>query len=400
MNILNVNQSSVIRGGSDIYWQSLSGLLKENNHVVHDYYSIENELDKKDFIYPKAVDFENPNLISILKYCYNIDARKKIESFIFDKKINVAHLHIYYGKLTASILEPLRMANIPIVQTLHEYKLVCPTYKLYRNGSVCHECRDNKFYNALVNKCNRNSFSRSLLSTVESYVSLLCGSQSKIDHFITVSDYQRNEILKMGFDPHNITTIHNFINDSGFEPSHKNPEYILYFGRIEKEKGIDVIIDAAKILCNKNIKFILAGEGSYLNAASSIVSELGLSNVEFLGYKNKNEIVKLINGSFAVIAPSLWYETFGLVLLEAFSCAKPVIASNIGGMTEIIHDGVDGFLITPGSAEELADKVEFIISNFRQAQQMGEAGYKKQKSVFSKQAHFKKLMNVYSQVRG
>lgn len=400
MNILNVNQSSIIRGGSDIYWQSLSGLLKENNHVVYDYYSIENGRDKTNCIYPKALDFENPDLMSILKYCYNVDAGKKIARFISDKKINTAHLHIYYGKLTASILKPLCEANIPIVQTLHEYKLVCPTYKLYRNGNVCHECRNNNFYNALVNKCNRNSFSRSLLSTVESYVSLLCGSQSKIEHFITVSDYQRNEILKMGFAPHNVTTIHNFIDDSGFEPSHKNPEYILYFGRIEKEKGIDVIIDAARILCTKNIKFILAGEGSYLNRARSIVNELGLSNIEFLGYKNKNEIIELINGSFTVIAPSLWYETFGLVLLEAFSCAKPVIASNIGGMTEIINDGVDGFLVLPGSAEELAEKIEFIVSNPRQAQYMGEAGYKKQKSVFSKQAHFKKLMSVYSQVGG
>lgn len=397
MDVININQSSVIRGGSDIYFLALSELLKSNGNNVYEFYANEGKENEN---LPNAIDFNNPNILDLFYYCYNPIAKNKISSFIENKKIDLAHLHIYYGKLSSSILSPLKSKGIPIVQTLHEYKLICPTYKLYRDGCVCHDCKNNKFYKALTNKCNRGNIARSLLSTAESYVSLFCGSQSKIDHFITVSDYQKSEIVKMGFPSNNITTIHNFIDDTGFTPDYRSPEYILYFGRIEKEKGIDVILDAAKLLHYKNIKFILAGDGGYLADAIAKLKVMGLSNVEFVGRKSKSEIIKLINGSFTVIAPSLWYETFGLVLLEAFSCAKPVIASNIGGMTEIIHDGVDGFLITPGSAEELADKIEFIVSNSCQAQRMGEAGYKKQKSVFSKQAHFKKLMNVYSQVRG
>lgn len=396
MRIMNVNQSSKIIGGSDIYWKSLSELLIEHGHDVFEFYSQKNDIEGSKLIFPKEVDFESPKIIDLLRYCYNFDASSKIDSFINENSPQIAHLHIYYGKLTSSILRAIANRGMPIVQTLHEYKVVCPTYKMYRDDNVCYDCKDNKFHSALINKCNRRSFSRSLLSTVESYLTLLNGSQSKIDQFITVSDYQKRELVKMGMAEDRIETVHNFIDSNLFNSAPMTGEYFLYFGRIEKEKGIQVILSAADKLKNIGCKFLFVGDGNFLEEAKEIVSNRKLTNVTFYGSVERTKIPSLISRSIAVLAPSLWSETFGLVLLEAFACSKPVVASNIGGMTEIITDSIDGFLIKPGDVDELAEKLLFLFGNSESARKMGENGLKKQDTKFSRDVHYSKINRIYN----
>ncbi|MGF1717046.1 glycosyltransferase family 4 protein [Photobacterium chitinilyticum] len=396
MKIINVNQSSRVVGGSDIYWKSLTELLRSNGNEVFEFHpSVES-----DAVFPKELDFNNPKLLDFFKYCYNYEAEKKLNKFVEMHNPQLAHLHIYYGKLTASILKPFQQRDIPVVQTLHEYKIVCPTYKMYRDNKVCYACSNNNFYKAALYKCNRNSIPRSILTSLESYVSLIKGSQSMIQQYISVSDYQRNELIKMGIDGNKVKTVHNFIEDSLFFPEYNDGEYFLYFGRVEKEKGIDVIIDTAERTKKHGAKFLVVGDGNYLKEALSIVNTRNIDNIKFHGPTSRNNISTLINKSIAVLAPSLWSETFGLVLLEAFACSKPVIASDIGGMTEIITDGTDGFLVSPGSVDELVDKVIFLSSNVKVAKEMGASGLIKQKTLFSKKAHYEKIKSIYRELLG
>ncbi len=159
MKVLNISQSFEIKGGSDVYFRSLTELLREHGLQVEEFASTPENSE----VYPKAIDFEKPGLKEVAKYIYNPEAKQKLGSLLGRTSFDVAHLHIYYGKLTTSILAPLKDQGIPIIQTLHEYKIVCPTYKLYDGRNVCLECKNNRFYKCFLKKCNRNSYVRSAL---------------------------------------------------------------------------------------------------------------------------------------------------------------------------------------------------------------------------------------------
>jgi glycosyltransferase involved in cell wall biosynthesis len=396
MNILTCNQNYHVKGGSDIYFLALNRLLENDGHLVIPFASNakKNQSPPGEKYFPNTSDFERANLIDLTNYIYNLNAKNKLELLLAENKIDLAHLHIYYGKLTSSILKPLTVRGIPIVQTLHEYKLVCPVYTMFSDQTVCYDCNNNKMFNALVKKCNRNSLSRSLLSTVESYASIALGSQNKIDKFIAVSDFQKEQIIRMGGKRNKITTIHNYIETEGY-CEHGQGDYFLYFGRVEEVKGIQVLIEGFKEL--RHIKLFIAGDGSYLTKAMQYCMEENIRNITFLGHLSKTQLLPYLSSCIASITPSLWAETFGLTLLESFACNKPVIASNIGGMTEIIIDKLNGFLIKPSDVGELKEKVIFLNNNRDTARKMGVAGRHHLEVAFSKEVHLRKLKDVYKE---
>lgn len=395
MEIINISQSFEIKGGSDTYFKALSALLADHGITVKEFASSVNESE----VYPRAINFDKPSLTEIVKYFYNPDAKKKLESFLSANRFDVAHLHIYYGKLTSSILQPLKKQGIPIVQTLHEYKIVCPTYKLYDGHALCKDCSGNHFYKALFKKCNRDSFAKTFISAAEAYVSLWGGSQSLIDRFITVSDFQKRQIADMGFKSDKITTVHNFIDLSTYPDFYREGEYVLFFGRIEQVKGIDSLIDAFESLPD-HMKLLIIGHGGYETEVRKRIdasSSLG-KKIKILGFMNKEEISRAIHQSKFVVVPSIWYETFGLTVVEAMAHFKPVIGANIGGITEIISDGQDGFLITPGSQVELADQIKLLWNDESLIKKMGMAARQKVEQHFSPQQHFEKLNTIYREL--
>jgi glycosyltransferase involved in cell wall biosynthesis len=392
MNILNISQSFKIVGGSDVYFRSLTELLQYYGMTVDEFASLPE--DSED--YPKELDFEHPGVSDIAKYIYNPEAKKKLSRFLQRKKYDVAHLHIYYGKLTSSILQPLKDRGIPIIQTLHDYKLVCATYRLFDGKKICFDCRNNQFYKCFLKKCNRNSYLRSGLSVTESYVSVWLGSQSQIDHFITVSDFQQAQFRKMGFKGENISTVHNFLSLEGYPVAYQTGDYVLYFGRVEKEKGVAVLLDAFELL-PAGIRLVIAGDGTYRDEMLQRIetSPKLKSNVTYAGFHKKEALSTIIAEARFVIVPTIVYETFGLAVIEAMGHFKPVIGVNHGGITEIISQGEDGYRVTPGSAKEIAERTVELWNNEPLVKQMGHAGRKKVETQFSQEQHFEKIRAIY-----
>lgn len=371
-------------------------MLRDKGHTVYEFYSTHDV--KKFNLYPKAIDFDSPRIMDIVNYCYNNDAKKKLAEFIENKKIDIAHLNIFYGKLTSSILKVLVDKKIPIVQTLHEYKLVCPTYKMSCNGEVCGACKGNKFFNAAIKRCNRKSFVRSFVSSIESYFSLIFGSQSKIDRFICVSDFQKNKIIDMGIDEKKLMTVHNFLPlyKLNKTPIKENGDFFLYLGRVEVEKGILVFMELAKR--RPNMKFVVVGDGGYLLQAIDKKLKEKIDNIEFVGKIESDKVDEYLQRAIALVVPSLWMETFGLVILEAFNYAKPVIASRQGGMTEIIMDKENGFLCDVGDADSFLKAVDYIYSNNDVGRKMGECGYARVREVFSEECFYHNIIKIYEEV--
>ncbi len=395
--ILNAGQNYHIRGGSDQCQFALTELLQSYNHSVVPFAAADprNRSTEWSRYFPEGVDFENPGPRDLLRFIYSRPAAKALQHLLQDVHIDIAHLHIYYGQLTTSIFKPLRKVGVPIVQTLHEYKIVCPVYTLLSSGEICQACQGQAFWHVLAKRCNRGSILRSALSMVESYVSRALGSTTKIDHFIAVSDFLRDKVIELGVPADKVTTVHNFIDASKFKPNTSPGEYFLFLGRLERLKGIFTLIEAASAL---NKPLLIVGHGSARSEIERLIEQNGLHHIQLLGFKQGEALQELIRNSICVVAPSEWYETFGLILIESFAHGRPVIASRIGGMTEVVSDGRDGLLFPPGNVEALRECLVWMEKHTEQAAEMGMLGRRKVEAQFDPETHYQKTMNVYHKV--
>ena len=398
LTVLNVSQRHRVYGGSDRYFFALAKILQECGHSVIPFttHHSNNLPTSWSNYFPEAVNFEAPSFKDICRFVYSKSANDSMRRMLENIPIDIAHLHIYYGQLTASILTPLQEARVPIVQTLHEYKIVCPVYTLVSNGEICQACKGHAFWNATLKRCNRGSVARSLLSTVESYVSKALGSVRNIDHFITVSNFQREKVIELGLPAEKVTTIHNFIDTNSIQPSVEPGEYFLYVGRLEKIKGLFTLIEAASSL--NEIPLLIAGDGEARLELEQLIEQNDLKHIHLLGFKGENELHQLIRNSICTLAPSEWYETFGLTLIESLAHGRPAIASYIGGMSELLSDTIDGFLVPPKNVEVLREKMIWMAKHRREAVEMGQAGRQKVETQFNPEIHYEKILDVYRKV--
>ena len=398
MNILQVNNYGFVRGGSDQCFIDVSELLIRNGHKVF-YLTSANEKNVVDSTYAvSGFEVDSPSLADIPKFFYSLDAQRKLRKIIERERPDLAHLHIYYGQVTSSILATFKKYDIPVVQTLHEYKLLCPVSSMVRNGRSCELCSGGEFWHAAWYRCKRGSLSRSLISALESYTSDLLGAKHAVDHFMAVSDFVRDKMIEHGLPEEKITTVHNFVRDEAFVDNEREGKYFLYIGRIEEIKGIRTLIHA--MVDMQSVDLLVVGSGGAREQLEQESRRLNLMNVHFLGFKTGQELKDLIAGAICIVAPSEWHETFGLVLVESFAHSRPVIASRMGGMTEVVSDGVDGLLFDAGNVDQLSDALNWMVSHRQQAVEMGKEGQKKARLRFSADKYYAEFMRVYRKVIG
>ncbi len=398
ISVVNISQNYYVRGGSDRYFFSLGELLEKQGHHVIPFASsqTQNQPTVWSKYFPEGVNFEKPSLRDISRFIYSAPAAKAIDRLVRDNQPQIAHLHIYYGQLTSSILSPLQNAGIPVIQTLHEYKLVCPIYSMISHGEVCEDCQGQNFWKAVIKKCNRGSLSRSVLSAVEAYVSQQLGAVDLVDHFITVSDFQRRKLIELGVPKEKLTRVHNFIDISDVVPTQKQGEYFLYFGRLEKLKGIFTLVEAAAAI--PDVPLIILGDGNARQELEAWIEERGITHIKVLGVKKGKELQEFIANSICSILPSEWYENCPLAVLESLAYGRPVIGTNIGGIPELIIDGVDGFIIPPQDTIELRARLVYLAQHRDEALEMGAKGREKVKTQFCAEKHYREILDVYHKV--
>jgi len=401
-SVLNINNYHYPRGGSDRYFLQLTDILIKAGHRVGTFSTNHNKTIHKDWLAVPpipGVDTEHVGSMSnVLKYLYSPGTKRNMVNAISAFKPNIAHLHIYYGQLTASILAPLREAGIPTVQTLHEYKLVCPTHGLFADGKYCDVCKGRYYWHAPLKRCNRKSIARSLLSMTEAYISDFLGAKDYIDQFICVSKFQKKQLVRLGISEKKLAVVHHFADASVHVPDNVG-EYFLYVGRIVREKGIGVLLEAYSLLGERRRPLKIVGAGAETELWQTYAQELGLKDqIEWLGFKDGNELNKLYEGALAVINPSMLNETFGLTCVEALARGRPVIASRVGAFPEVVSDGKDGILIPPSDPISLSKAMEAISSNSTNACNMGIKGRQNVRKKFSRQRHYEELMRIYNSV--
>ena len=404
-------------------------MLEKEGHEVAKFSMAhpENLPDKYEKYFVSNVDFNNFKFGSILKIIGRVlwswEAARKFEKLIFDFKPDIIHLHNIYHQISPSIIKVAKKHSLPVIMHLHDYKLICPNYKLFAKGEICYRCKGGKYYQCTINKCLKNSFLKSLLATIEMYLHhKVLKIYDKIDLFIAPSRFMKNICVEFGAPEEKIRVVHNFVlptspcylpgrtratnaghaNDGA--PSvmrrgrHANEgDYLLYFGRLSEEKGIDVLLEAMR-KADVSIKLKIVGEGPEEEKLKVKSEKLKAGNrVEFVGPKYGEELQNLINGAKAIVIPSVWPENMPLSLLESMAIGKMVIASRIGGIPEIIKDGENGFLFKPGDADDLADKINRI--NRLAEKEIGKTAVHARSSIenFNPQKHIGEITEIYKQ---
>ncbi len=363
MKILQVNKYHFPKGGADKYYLKLSKKLEENKYQVANFSMDhpENIESKWSKYFVSNIEFNNSSFFNKIKtpgrIIYSLESKRKFEKLVIDFKPDIVHLHNIYHQISPSILHITKKYKIPTIIHLHDYKLVCPNYQLFVNNNTCQACLKHKYYKCLVKKCHKNSYTKSALVALEMYIhhSILNIYKKNIDHLISPSNFLKDKFIEFGWEENKFSVIYNpFDSQLTVNENIQRKDYLLYFGRLSPEKGIESLINSLK---NTNERLKIVGSGPSENNLKKLAKEKNL-NIEFLGFKERNELLNIISEAKAVVIPSIWWENMPLNMLEALSLGKIVIASNIGGMPEIIKEGVNGFLFSPKNIIELREKIE------------------------------------------
>lgn len=361
-------------GGDWTYIANMQRLYEENGYEVIPF-STQNEKnvpnDYEEF-FVKAYDYKELNkkksIGSSLKALKNsvvsLEAMKNIDALLDIHDIAFAHLHIIHHWVTPAIIWKLKERGIPIIWTLHEYKLLCPEGSFVSHGKVCEKCFGGKFYSCATNTCKKGSFLASSLASFDAYFYNKSGIYNKVDAYLCPSEFLLKKFKQFNFQEsklkltnycYDIASIDAYLKSrTEIEETVEPEKFILYVGRIEKLKGIKTLIDAVE---HTPIKLKIAGTGAYLDEATEYVQKNNITNVQFIGFQTKDSVYDLTVRSVCVVCPSEWYENYPFSVIESLLLSKPVIGSTMGGIPELVLEGKTGFLHEPGDSLTLREKM-------------------------------------------
>ncbi|MEJ5305554.1 MAG: glycosyltransferase family 4 protein [Ignavibacteria bacterium] len=385
MKILQINNYTYNRGGAETVFFSLVELLRSKNHniITVGKYN-DNSPPKVDYLISESQFFFNR--------FYSFKSKLILEKILSDQKPEIVHIHNIIGGITFSILPVIKRYRIPIVASIHDFRLLCPV-GIFVNGKkeICEKCKVGKYYEGILNKCSPDGYLKSSIVVSESYLRDLFFPHSKFfDAYLFVSEFTKQKFLEYYPEIESKSyVLYNFTNTFSF--TRKRGDYFLYFGRLDREKGLLTLLKAFSQL--KNIKIIILGSGPFAKLIEQFNSN---KNIEYLGFKTGAELRELIENSQYVIIPSECYETLSMSAVEALSLSKPIITSGLGGLKELLDDGNNGFIFEPGNFKSLK---EVIIKAYSITDEeyfrMSESCFEYAKKHFDKENYYQKLISVY-----
>lgn len=396
IRVVNCNQIYYLRGGSEKYMFDLESLLKSKGHHCVPFAGVheKNRKSLHDKYFPQAINLDQPSISNLPSYFYNKDAAKKIRNLVEQEQINLAHIHLFYGRLTASALRVFQRKQIPIVQTLHDFKPLCPISNFYRNNKSCEECPKHGNWRVIANRCNRGSLIRSTISFVESNFTHLMGHPKMVTRFISPSIYLRNKFIEYGFDEKQIVHIPNFV-PSYLQEAKAPGDYYLYVGRLEEYKGVWLLV---KAFAEANLPLKIAGTGTLLEPLKKYIAELGIKNISILGFVDPSKVPELIQSAYMTVAPSIWPENFPYSILESLANGVPVIGANTGGIPELVIPGKTGLLFPVGNLQSLIDAIRHSAQHQSEILSFRERSIKEVIENYTPEAHYRRISSLYSEV--
>ena len=414
MRILPINKFFYLKGGSEKYFFDLSELLERKGHHVYvfstqhpkNYRWPDSDGFVKYFDYSKREGFFK-DFRKVARIFWNFEAKSKLNQLLAEKKPDIAHLHNIFHHFSPSIIAALKKANIPIVMTLHDYKLFCPNYKFYSQGRVCYDCLKKKNYRSCISKkCVKDSKIKSAICALEGYWQRHLEVAGQIDAFICPSQFMKSKAIAAGLPKEKVFHLPNFLSNSqnlAETDNHQKGKYILYFGRLSEEKGVDVLVQAFQRIAkrHRSWKLKIAGAGPAEKSLKKLAGKdlKTARQIEFTGLQKQDKLQGLISKAYLTVVPSLWPEDYPYSVLESYLSQKPVIGSCVGGLTEMIEHELTGLLFRTGNMNELARKIEQAIASPRKIGKMGKAGQLKAVVTNNHEKHYRQLIDIYERIK-
>jgi glycosyltransferase involved in cell wall biosynthesis len=311
-----------------------------------------------------------------------------------DSRPDIVHLHSYCYQLTASILPAIRAAGLPVIQTAHEYKHVCANQHLYnqRTGQICEACRGGRWYAPVLTRCLKGSRAAGAVACVESLLDrALAMRRRHIDRIIAPSHFLRAKLIEFGWPPHRIQRVPNFVFPEDFNPSRPAEPYFLFVGRLVAHKGVRALLRALRRL--PEARLLVAGDGPLRAEVERATGELA-GRLRWLGFVQEETLRMLLERCLAVVVPSEWYENCPYSILEALAAGRPVVASRIGGIPELVAHGRNGLLFAPGDEDELVERLAFLWQHREEAARMGREGRGLIEARYSPEVHYEAMAPV------
>lgn len=402
MNILQVNKYNYIKGGAERYYIDLCALLKRKGHKVarfsmKDDKNLPSEWEE---YFISNISFKNPSIFDYPKMFgrmfYSLEAKRKIGELLDDFKPDIVHVHNIYNHISPSILVEIKKREIPVVCTIHDYFLLSPNVTLFHNGKVCELAKSKSILKMTLHRCINNSLLQSLGGSFVWRIHHSLKLYYKyIDILVAPSEFMKEKLIEYGIRDKKIEVLPYFLDTDVENIKTKMGHYVLYFGKVCYHKGVGMILDVAEKLPDINI--VLAG-GDWKGEFQRKAQKRRIKNIRFLGFVEKKKLGKLIENCALVIIPSLWYENFPFSILESLALGKPVIASKIGGIPEIVEAGRDGLLFEPGNVEDLVKKVLQLWNNPELVLRLGRQGREDVERKYNPKTHYKELMKVYHEI--
>lgn len=408
MRILLVNYRYFISGGPEKYMFNIKSLLERNGHEVipfsiHSNKNVETEYSQY-FVEPigsrDATYFEEckktPKVIwqMLTRSIYSVEVEKAIRKEIAEVKPDLVYIIHFVNKLSPSVICGAKKMGLPVVLRLSDYFLLCPRFDFMYNKKPCEECLTKGYRTCIQKRCVKGSLFASAVRVFSMKVHKAMDVYKNVDAFITPSEFLKNKLTANGFDPDKITCIPTFTASKSEVGEPKTGSYGLYFGRITEEKGVDTVVKAYERMPERCVKIMGDDTTEEAKRLKAYIAEKKIENIEFVGFQAGEALERIIQDARFTLIPSIWYDNLPNTALESFQYSKPVIASNIGSLPELVQDGVNGYLFDPYKPEELAEKVKQLDDD-ETVRTMGANSRRILEEKFAPDTHYDALMDVF-----
>lgn len=377
VRVLMVNKFHYLKGGSETYHFAVGEGLERAGHEVA-WFAMEDPRNlpcRQSRYFVSACDYTGKTsparkIRDGLSLVYSFEARRKFEALLEEFRPDVIHLNLVHRQLTFSILDApyLKRRPVPVVYTAHDYIPVCPNCTMLDGaGEVCDACLNGRFRHCVEHRCVKGSRTKSVLAAAEAAFLRRHGSYRKIDRIIAPSEFMRSKLLEGGFPAGQVVHMRNFAKDEVLDRARNDEDrtdrdspYLLFFGRLSKEKGIDVLVDAFLSIAERIPvwRLVIAGEGPEREAIEEQTSaHPDGDRVELAGFQQGAALSVYAEGASLAIASSRCRENMPFSIVEAFAAGTPVVGTRIGGIPELVSEGDTGFLAEPGDVASLAEAI-------------------------------------------
>lgn len=375
MKIVVVHNTYQHRGGEDSVMEAEVALLSSRGH------SVELLLRNNNAI---------PNMTRAsvaAQTVWSIDAGREFEALLRAFKPDVVHVHNTFALISPSIYWVADRLGVPVVQTLHNFRLLCSQAMFLREGKVCEDCLGKVPWRGAARGCYRSSKLQSVVLAGMVTLHRVIGTwQSKVTRYIALNEFCRSKFIEGGLPAERIVVKPNFVDFPA--PVAGERDGFLFVGRLSVEKGIDVLVGAASVLVDAATR--VGGTGPEIAGLESV------KGITTLGALSIDAVKKEMSRATALVLPSIWYENFPRTLVEAFACGLPVIASRIGALGELVSDGLTGLLFEPGNSKDLAEKMLWAQQHPAEMAQMGRNARAVYEAEYTAERNYQQLMVIYA----